>query len=226
MQMISQGSKGSEVMLLQRLLNKRGASPKLDEDADFGPKTKEGLKNFQAANGIVPVTGVCDGMTWAKFGRIVEHFHRAQLYGQPTGVTCWSAAATMMTGNNASFGPGSASLLGGGLEPSLNNVETFARGMGWRVFTNMSAPPPSQLIGALQRSPIWVVYQGQNFAHAVIFNAVYSDGDESGDGTVFSVYDPWPVGRGTIYSSPYTDRQIVVRSSASKPRAMIASAAS
>ena len=71
-----------------------------------------------------------------------------------------------------------------------------------------------------------MVYQGHGFAHAVVFNGVYSDGTGNGDGTVFCVYDPWPPGRGTIYSSPYTNREIVVRSSAARPRAMIAAAAS
>ena len=213
-------------MFLQRMLNKRGASPVLGEDADFGPRTKSAVIAFQSANGVAPPNGRVAGSTWAKFGRIVEHNHSVALVAQPNNMTCWSAAGTMMEGGNVTVGPGRAAMIGDGLEPSLSNIEVFARGMGWRVFTNMSMPPPSQLIGRLARGPIWVVYQGHGFAHAVVFNAVYSDGTNSGDGTVFAVRDPWPPGRGTIYASPYTNREIILRSNSSRPRAMIAAAAS
>jgi hypothetical protein len=226
MKTISQGSKGSEVMFLQRHLNKRGAAPALAEDADFGPKTKAAVIAFQHANHVMPANGMVTGATWAKFGPITEHIHRVVLYGQPTGMTCWSAAATMMSGTNQSIGAGTSTMFaGGGLEPSLANIEVFARGMGWRSLTNMSAPPPMQLIAGLARGPIWVVFQGTNFAHAVVFSAVFSDGDQSGNGTVFTVYDPWPANVGTVYSTTYVDRQVILRSEPAKPRAMIAAAA-
>jgi hypothetical protein len=226
MKTISQGSKGAEVMFLQRQLNKRGASPALGEDGDFGPKTKAAVLAFQHANRVMPANGVVTTTTWVKFGRITEYVHHVVLYGQPTGMTCWSAAATMMSGSNQSIGPGSSTMFAdGGLEPSLNNIEVFVQGMGWRNLTNMSAPPPSQLISGLARGPIWVVFQGRNFAHAVVFSAVFSDGDETGNGTVFIVHDPWPPNAGTIYSTTYADRQVILRSEPAKPKAMIAAAA-
>lgn len=226
MKTISQGFKGPEAMFLQRMLNKRGASPALAEDADFGRRTKAAVVAFQSANGVVPANGTVAASTWARFGRIIEHSHTVRFAAQPTGMTCWSAAGTMMSGGNMSVGPGSSSMFAnGGLDPSLANIEIFARGMGWRMLTNMSAPPPSQLIAGLVRGPIWVVFQGANFAHAVVFNEVFSDGNDSGDGTVFTVQDPWPPNVGTVYPSTYTDRQIILRSNPAKPRAMIAAAA-
>ncbi|MBK9170673.1 MAG: peptidoglycan-binding protein [Bryobacterales bacterium] len=226
MRTISQGSKGADVLFLQRLLNKRGAAPALTEDADFGAKTKLAVVSFQNRNRIVPANGTVTSATWTKFGRIIEHEHRVTLYGQPTNMTCWSAAATMMTGSNQSVGPGGSSMFGdGSLDPSLANIEVFVRGMGWRNLVNMSAPPPSQLIAGLARGPIWVVFQGNGFAHAVVFSGVFSDGDESGNGTVFTVHDPWPAGAGKVYSTPYTGRQVILKSEPSRPRAMIAAAA-
>lgn len=79
------------------------------------------------------------------------------------------------------------------------------------------------MITGLASGSIWVVFQGNGFAHAVVFNEVYSDGTD--DGTVFTVQDPWPPGRGTVYPSTYVNRQIVLRSNAAKPRAMIAAVA-
>lgn len=227
MQTISQGFKGAPAMFVQRMLNKAGATPALGEDADFGRLTKAAVVAFQSANGIHPANGTVSHSTWSRFGRIIEHKHRVNFSSQPTNMTCWSAAATMMVGGGQSMGPGSSTMhADGGLEPSLANIEVFARDMGWRMLTNMSAPPPGQLITGLQRGPIWVVFQGATFAHAVVFNEVFSDGDASGDGTVFAVQDPWPPGVGTQYATTYKNHRIILRSNAAKPEAMIAAAAS
>jgi peptidoglycan hydrolase-like protein with peptidoglycan-binding domain len=55
---------------LQQRLNGSGAlvaaKTKLSVDGVFGPLTESGLKLFQAANGILPATGVADVATWGK----------------------------------------------------------------------------------------------------------------------------------------------------------------
>jgi len=54
---------------LQERLNGSGAlaaaKTKLAVDGIFGPLTENGLKLFQAANGVLPATGVADVKTWA-----------------------------------------------------------------------------------------------------------------------------------------------------------------
>jgi hypothetical protein len=70
----------------------------------------------------------------AKVNQQRRHRHLADSHD----VTCWSASASMVLGNQ-SAGPGNALLdRGGALEPNAENVEVFARGLGWRMFYPMS----------------------------------------------------------------------------------------
>lgn len=59
MRTISQGFKDPEAMFLQRMLNKRGASPTLSEDADFGRRTKAAVWNP-----VLPILSYLPGV-WA-----------------------------------------------------------------------------------------------------------------------------------------------------------------
>jgi peptidoglycan hydrolase-like protein with peptidoglycan-binding domain len=221
---LSHGSRGPEVMFLQCLLNKRGASPRLAEDGIFGNKTKTAVIAFQSAQRVAPANGTVGATTWAKFGALTEKLHTVTAFAQPTNMTCWSAASTIILGN-MSVGPGSANLLGGGLEPSLSNVETFVNELGWRIVNTQSAPPASSLTMALNRKPLWIVFEGADFAHAVVFSGYWSDGTE--DATVFRVHDPWPPnsGTGTVYGTTYHRATIFLRSVSPPKAAMIAFAA-
>ena len=66
---IRRGSKGADVLLLQRLL--RGMSFRDDDnvvlvrDGDFGEKTEQALRKFQAKNGL-EVDGICGPASWGK----------------------------------------------------------------------------------------------------------------------------------------------------------------
>jgi hypothetical protein len=228
MRTLSNGDRGADVMFLQRMLNKRGARPPLSEDGIFGPRTRDAVVAFQRnpANGIpAPHNGVADTRMWPRLGLAVEHVHPIQLVGQPTNMTCWSAAATMMLGSNMSVGSGSAATLGdGSLSMPIENIETFLNGLGWRMINNMSAPPASTLISGLSRGPVWLAFEGGHFRHAVVASAVWSD--NSDDGTVLRIHDPWPVGTGTVYGSPYVNRQIWLRSARPAPAAIVQYAAS
>ncbi len=221
MRNLNNGTRGGDVMFLQCLLNKKGARPRLAEDGIFGNKTQTALTAFQTAQRVSPANGQCGATTWPKFGTLTEKLHNVTGFAQPTNVTCWSAAATMIFGNQ-SVGPAGAALLGGGLEPSLANVETFARNLGWRIVNNMSAPPASSIVSILNQGPCWVVFQGADFAHAVVFSGYWTDGSE--EATVFRVHDPWPPnsGTGTVYGTTYHGSQIWLRSVSPPKAAMIA----
>lgn len=54
---LKKGSKGYEVGYLQRMLG-------IDDDENFGPKTEKAVRQFQTRSKL-PVTGVCDAITWA-----------------------------------------------------------------------------------------------------------------------------------------------------------------
>lgn len=60
---LKQGAKGHGVVVLQRLLNTRGA--KIAVDGSFGPATAEAVKTFQRSQGIA-VDGVVGAGTWSK----------------------------------------------------------------------------------------------------------------------------------------------------------------
>ncbi|MCC6536773.1 MAG: peptidoglycan-binding protein [Bryobacterales bacterium] len=203
------------------MLNKRGASPRLGEDGIFGPRTQAAVTAFQRAQRVTPANGSVGPGTWIKFGSLTEKLHPVTAFAQPTNMTCWSAAATIIVGN-MSVGPGNAALADdGGLAMPLDNVEAFVRGLGWRIVNNQTAPPEASLISALRTKPLWVAFQGGDFAHAVVMSGYYTDGAGS---TVFRIHDPWPPnsGTGSVYGTPYHDNQVVLRSISPPKKAMIA----
>jgi peptidoglycan hydrolase-like protein with peptidoglycan-binding domain len=63
---IKQGDKGAGVKLAQAILKNSGVAA-WDPgplDGDFGPNTKQAVKNFQTAMGITPANGEVDAQTW------------------------------------------------------------------------------------------------------------------------------------------------------------------
>lgn len=203
MDTLDRGSRGFKVEYLQRLLNKASTrrhpgATLLSEDGIFGPLTVAAVHAFQSHHGLVP--GAVGRHTWHALG-LRTHYEHAHviLVGQPNRVTCWSAAATEILGNQ-SVGPGQATIAsGGGLEPSIDNLEVFANGLGWRKLNH--SPGVQELVGLLRHKPLWIAAFGAHFKHAVVFSGVYSDGDPSGEGTMFRIHDPWPVGFGRIYGT-------------------------
>lgn len=221
MRTLTMGSHGADVMFLQCLLNKRNANPRLVEDGAFGPRTRTAVVAFQQAARSPHADGVVGPQTWGQLGPVTEHLHPVRLFGQPTDMTCWSAAATMILGN-MSVGPGRANTgPSGGLNPDLDNIETFLRGLGWRLVNNQSRPSLVSVLSRLRQSPLWVAFEGGSFKHAVVFSGFYSDaaGDESA--TVFRIHDPWPPGRGTVYGSTYRNGIVSLRSIQPPRQAMI-----
>jgi len=220
---VNQGSRGPEVLFLQRMLNKHGANPRLSEDEVYGPVTKAAVLNFQSSHRLPQMNGMVTDPTWRALGLQVDIVHNIHLMGQPTNMTCWSAAATMILGN-MSIGPGLANTApNGGLRPNIENIDTFLNGLGWRLVNNSSAPPISVLMPHLMRTPLWLGFEGGTFKHAVVASAVYSD--RTDDGTVLRIHDPWPPARGTIYGTTYVARHVTLRSVTPHRRAMIQYAA-
>ena len=205
MKVLQHGNRGYKVEYLQGLLNRSmtrdrtGGTP-LRVDGIFGPRTEAALQAFQRRQ-RPPVTDRGAGMpTWSAFGVRIEKEHtNVRLFGQPTGTSCWSAAATMIFGNQ-SVGPGQAHLgAGGGLRGTMDEHQAFARSMGWQMLNH--SPSVSELAGIVQRTPVWIRGGGSGWAHAVVLSGVFSDGDDRGDGTMFRVHDPWPPNVGKIYGS-------------------------
>jgi hypothetical protein len=205
MDVLVQGSRGFKVQYLQRMLNlalvrDRAGGVSLREDGRFGPKTDTAVRDFQGRHRPLIVDGKAGDGTWAALGLSTEREHPVQVFGQPTNMTCWSAAATMLLGNNQSVGPGSAALDGsGGLTPSTANVEAFAQSHGLRSLG--VTPDVRMLVAIVRQRPVWIAEQGQGFAHAVILSAVYSNGNNDGHGTMFRIHDPWPPNVGRVYGS-------------------------
>lgn len=205
MEILRQGSRAIPVKLLQRLLNKKGAAPRLAEDGHFGPKSRGVLLAFQAREHIVQ-DGIAGPMTWSRLGLSIDITHPIRLFPQPTNMSCWSAAATMIVGN-MSVGPGGASLSsGGGLLPGPDNVRQFAQSLGWRMYYPQTWTV-NGLAGILRHKPLWAVGGGTsptgNWLHAITLSAMWSDGAEDGSGTMLRIHDPWPPNVGSTYGRFY-----------------------
>jgi hypothetical protein len=204
METLHQGSRAIPVRLLQRLLNKKRmtAAPPLREDGIFGGDTRAAVVAFQTRERIAP-DGIVGPTTWARLGLTIDITHPVTKYGQPTDMTCWSAAATMILGGNLSVGPGRATLsFLGGLEPAPHNVEVFGRGLGWRMYYPQTWTVRG-LAELLRRKPAWAVGGGTTpkggWLHAIVLSGLWSDGAEDGSGTMLRIHDPWPPGVGNVY---------------------------
>ncbi|WP_420334584.1 peptidoglycan-binding protein [Roseibium sp.] len=220
LQTVRNGSRNVDVALLQALLNKARATPQLTVDGIFGSNTETALRDYQTSNASLNTDGVAGPLTWGTFPNIREIRHNTTLRAQTGTMGCWSAAAGMVSNAQMSHGAGNAATgAGGGLNPNLGNVETFAAGLGWRIHNNQSVPPVTSIADAMVRNPVWIGLENQSSKHAVVFSKLLTDG--TNEGTAFEVQDPWPVGRGTTYYSGYANGLLTLRSVAHRPQVMI-----
>lgn len=212
MQVLRRGSRGSQVKLLQRLLNLRRPTHRLLEDGSFGAETDRALRDFQARRYLVQ-EGAVRLPTWRALGLCIEVEHQVVLFPQPSRMTCWAAAATMLFGDR-SVDPGHVVLTEhGGLFTSDANVEAFAHAAG--LVYNPPASRTVQAFAALARNgPLWVSGiqpLGEPTAiqhnHVVVVGAMWGDG--SPKGTMLLIYDPWPVEIGNIYDVFYGERMAI-----------------
>ena len=130
----------------------------------------------------------------------VSYQHRVALFPQPTGMTCWSAATTMLFGNVFSAGPGAARAGStGGLQSDFKNIFTFAGSYGLRVYPLMSWTVDG-IVKLIKKGPVAMLGAIPSL-HAVVISGVRSDGTPRG--TILTIYDPWPPNKGAIYSVDY-----------------------
>ncbi len=212
MQELRQGAHGFQVQYLQRLLNRAGANPHVREDGVFGPRTHAGVVAFQTARRLLPANGFASRAVLNALGFRLEIEHPVRSMGQPTGMTCWSAAMTMMRGTNMSIGPGGARLAAdGGLQTTRENIGTFARQNALRIVSEMQSIPVPQFIELLRRGPLMAIGAGAGWAHASVISGIYSDGNPDASGTMIRIHDPWPPGSpGRVYGVFYSGgRQVV-----------------
>ncbi|MBX7230286.1 MAG: peptidoglycan-binding protein [Burkholderiaceae bacterium] len=209
MQFLSRGSRGLAVQLLQRFLNKAEArdgisGTQLNTDGEFGALTESALYAFQKRHPGLIADKIAGTQTWRALGLRTEMIHtRVQLLAQYSAGNCWSAAASMILGNQ-SVGHGSAKLSKkpkekDALLTTLGNHIAFAKSLGWEALNY--SPTVRELVDIVCQTPVWMSAGGVNWGHVVVLSGVYSDGDEAGDGTLFRIHDPWPVGVGRIYGS-------------------------
>lgn len=126
--------------------------------------------------------------------------HRIKLFGQPTNMTCWSAALTMLFGDRFSAGPGrSSTARSGGLSPNFTNVQALARSYNLKFYAPQSWGVPG-LISLLSKGPA-VMMGYVPSGHAVVIGGIISDGTPRG--TTLTIYDPWPPNVGKKYSVNY-----------------------
>jgi Putative peptidoglycan binding domain/Papain-like cysteine protease AvrRpt2 len=204
METLRAGGRAIPVKLLQRLLNRKGASPRLSDDGIFGPKTRSAVVAFQAREGISQ-DGIVGRTTWSRLGITIDITHPVNLFPQPTAVSCWSAAATMIVGN-MSVGPGNSKLAAGSLIPGPNNVQAFADSLGWTMHY-----PQTWSVGGLanllRRGPAWAVGGGTSplgqWLHAIVLSGLWSDAVQDGSGTMIRIHDPWPPNVGSVYGRIY-----------------------
>ena len=134
--------------------------------------------------------------------RVSIHYH-IKLYGQPTNMTCWSAATTMLLGTNMSIGSGTAKTgKGGGLKPDYQKVTDFAKSHNLRVYP-MQSHSVEGLISIMQSGPV-AMFGALPSLHAVVIGGITSDGSTL-KGTELTIYDPWPPRQGKIYKMTYDD---------------------
>jgi hypothetical protein len=132
----------------------------------------------------------------------VDIRHPVTLFPQPTDMTCWSAAATMLFGNQT-IGPGDASLSDeGGLLADYENVKKFADSHG----LEMHAPQSWSVDGLADllksQGPLWVAGNVPS-GHAFVIAGM--EGDGTPEGTRLIIYDPWPPNKGAVRSEVYAD---------------------
>lgn len=123
-----------------------------------------------------------------------------RLFGQPTGMTCWSAATTMLFGTVFSAGPGSASLgSAGGLKADVNNIQAFAQSYHLRLHYPQSWTVEG-LVELLRRGPVALMGPIPTL-HAIVIGGIRGDG--TAGKTELTIYDPWPPNQGRTYRISY-----------------------
>ncbi len=217
------GSQNPEVKQLQQTLNSSlKLTPPLRVDGIFGPRTDAAVRRFQDQNWLQVdgIVGPCTQSALYGKDRYVI-LKSVNLIPQPTPTTCWAASTGMLLGRSAPVTlapPGVNTVNGLPNDSDLDSPVTtsaFASFYGLRMLPGQSWTPDG-LAGVMRgHAPIMVdtlwdtagytTRQGSGWVgssgHMRIFAGIRGDG--TADGTTIRVYDPWPPGKGAIYSVSY-----------------------
>jgi hypothetical protein len=210
MKTLRRGARDAEVAFLQRCLNRAFRTdrsfPGLNEDGVFGQNTETWLRRFQTQNmgrhGINVVDGVAGPATWRAIGVTTEITHDLPRMGQTTGMTCWVVCGGLASRTYQSLLPATAvEALGGGLDPSLSNIEAFGRELGFRMLP-MVPMSVDDLIPHLRIAPL--MFGGtwsDGSRHMVVISGFYATADR--ETRMIRVHDPLPEGAGSIVMTEY-----------------------
>lgn len=126
--------------------------------------------------------------------------HKIILFPQPTTMTCWSAATTMLFGSTFSAGPASAQIAeNGGIYAREGNIKTFAQDWGLRLYWPQSWTVQG-LVEVLRHGPVAMLGRMPK-GHVVVLGGIRGDGTPNG--TELTIYDPAPTNIGTILTVKY-----------------------
>ena len=212
------GARGPAVVELQTLLNQSlQPSPELKPDGILGSQTKGAVRLFQTRNWLV-VDGEVGRCTWAALRGSEQYviLHRVQLVGQQDSSACWLAATSMLLGRSLTRASVPSSLMGsdGGLlnDSALNDAavtRVYARHFGLRMHYPQSWTATG-LANVLRSGPVathvlwnisgYVSGRGSS-GHFIVIAGIRGDGTNLG--TTLRLYDPLPVGSGTVESAGY-----------------------
>jgi hypothetical protein len=213
------GDRKPEVTRLQQLLNaKLRPSPNLKADGTFGQTTKAAVERFQNLNWLSK-DGIVGQCVWSALEGRDKYviLHTITLVPQWTPATCWSAALSMLLGGGpACMSPGkaNASPTGGLFNDSElsrpENTQKFADsyrltlllGASWTAdgLAGLLRAHGPLMMNLLWNAPSYAAGQGSS-GHMLIIAGIRGDGSD--DGTTLRIYDPWPIGKGSIYSLSY-----------------------
>ena len=219
------GSRDSLVAELRRLLNaKLRPSPSLPAIGSYDAAVTTAVRRFQQQHWLI-VDGTVGPCTWNALKDwetyVVECSVR--LVAQPTSNTCWAAAAAMVLGRASpvSAPPGVDTSNGLPNDSSLNDYPTvrrYAQHLGLRLEAPQSWTPLGlanlmrgggpllmhilwNAAGYTTRNPTGGGYIGSP-GHFAVMSGIRGDGDPAR--TTVRIHDPWPVGRGAVYSVVYS----------------------
>src|ERR1700752_1192530 len=120
------------------------------------------------------------------FNQSFDIHHTVVLFPQPTEMTCWSAATTMLFGSKFSAGPASAQTAeNDGIYAREGNIQTFAKDWGLHVYWPQSWTVQG-LVEVLRRGPVAIVGRLPK-GHVAVIAGIRGDGTPNG--TELTIYD-------------------------------------
>jgi hypothetical protein len=215
---LQQGSVGPAVSELQRLLNgKEGPIPPLPVNGSFDARTRSVVIDYQSDQWLVQ-DGIVGKCTWNALQDTEEYNildEPAMMIPQPTPNTCWAASTAMLKDQCVlARGPFDLDNNGGLVNDSdlttPENTTKFARYHHLHLLPPMSwtARGLAGLMRSHGRLMVDLLWNAASYAsgrgssgHMVILAGIRGDGTESG--TTVLIYNPLPVGRGTVESINY-----------------------